>query len=205
HFFRLHSWTALCACLIGQVILQMRLYALYYLNKKVLAFMVGMFVISSAASAAIMGTVLQGVTGSAHPLAGMTFCVPFGVHDYIFAFWIPLVSFESLLCGLALYRALQQSRASGSFFHSSRHLVDLLIRDSLLYFLVMFATYLTNILISIFAPVMLTLIPFSFSIALSCCLGNRLILDVRKKMRSNEHNVQSTQHQARKEGNWRMY
>ncbi|KAJ7624339.1 hypothetical protein DFH06DRAFT_1230246 [Mycena polygramma] len=114
----------------------MRLYALYYLNKQVLALMVGTFIISSAASAAIMGTVLQGLTASAHPLPGMTFCVPVAVPDYLFAFWIPLVLFESLLCGLALYRGLQQSRASGSFFHSSSYLVDILIRDSLLYFLV---------------------------------------------------------------------
>lgn len=48
------------------VILQMRLYALYFLNKKVLALMVTTFIVSSASSAVIMGKVLQGITG-VHP------------------------------------------------------------------------------------------------------------------------------------------
>jgi hypothetical protein len=48
------------------VILQMRLYALYFLNKKVLVLMVATFVVSSASSAVIMGTVLQGIQGL-HP------------------------------------------------------------------------------------------------------------------------------------------
>lgn len=42
------------------VILQMRLYALYSLNKKVLVLMISMFIISSASSAAIMGMALSG-------------------------------------------------------------------------------------------------------------------------------------------------
>jgi hypothetical protein len=45
------------------VILQMRLYALYFLNKKVLVLMVVGFLIASALSATVMGTVLSGITG----------------------------------------------------------------------------------------------------------------------------------------------
>jgi hypothetical protein len=75
-------------------------------------------------------------TARSHPILGTTFCVPDGVPDYFFAFWLPIILFESLLCGLALYRGFQTFRAAGTLFQSGRHLVAILIRDSVLYFLV---------------------------------------------------------------------
>ncbi|KAJ6628539.1 hypothetical protein B0H10DRAFT_159510 [Mycena sp. CBHHK59/15] len=200
-FFHWQGWTGLIACMIAEVILQMRLYALYFLNKKVLALMIVTFVLSSASAAVIMGTVLAGITATSHPIPGISFCVPFGVPGYFFAFWIPIIGFESLLCGLALLRGFQTFRASGSLFQSGRHLVSILIRDSVLYFLVMFATYFTNMLVWLTAPTNLLEIPIAFSVALSCCLGNRMILNVREVNRelatSKEHSGASIKHQAR--------
>ena len=45
------------------VILQMRIYALYSLNKKILALMVVCFIAASTASAVVMGTALSRITG----------------------------------------------------------------------------------------------------------------------------------------------
>lgn len=45
------------------VVLQMRLYALYSLNKKVLALMVTSFIVTSTMSGIIMGRVLASITG----------------------------------------------------------------------------------------------------------------------------------------------
>ncbi|KAJ7260104.1 hypothetical protein C8J57DRAFT_483879 [Mycena rebaudengoi] len=202
-FFHWQGWTGLIACMIAEVILQMRLYALYFLNKKVLALMVVTFIISSTSSAVIMGTVLSGITARSQPIPGipLRFCIPVGVPSYFFAFWIPIIAFESLLCALALYRGFQTFKASGSAFQSGRHLVAILIRDSVLYFLVMFATYLTNMLVWASAPPNLLEIPIAFSVALSCCLGNRMILNVREVNReieaTKEHSGESIKHQAR--------
>jgi len=201
-FFQWQGWTGLIACMIAEVILQMRLYALYFLNKRVLALMVTMFLMSSASSAAIMGTVLSGISALAHPLPGTTFCYPVNVPGYFFAFWIPIIGFESLLCGLALYRGFETFRASGTLFQSGRHLVAILIRDSVLYFLVMFATYFTNMLVWISGTPNLLEIPIAFSVALSCCLGNRMILNVREvnrdiKEESKQRTGDTIKHQAR--------
>ncbi|KAJ7050358.1 hypothetical protein C8F01DRAFT_1264234 [Mycena amicta] len=179
-FFRWQGWTGLIAFMIAEVILQMRLYALYYLNKKVLALMLSLFVLCSATSAAIMGTVLNGISSTAHPIPDVTFCRPNNVPHYFFAFWLPVLLFESLLCVLALYRGFQTFRASVSLYQSGRHLVAILIRDSVLYFLVMFATYLTNLLVWLIARPSLLEVPVAFSVALSCCLGNRIVLNVRE-------------------------
>ncbi|KAJ6576033.1 hypothetical protein DFH09DRAFT_1150238 [Mycena vulgaris] len=191
-FLAWQGWTGLIACMIAEVILQMRLYALYFLNKKVLALMIATFLLSSTSSAVIMGRALAGITARAHPLPGTTFCYPIGVPDYFFAFWIPIIGFESLLCGLALYRGFQTFRASGSLFQSGKKLVGILVRDSVLYFLVMFATYFTNMLVWVIAPTNLLEVPIAFSVALSCCLGNRIILNVREVNREIEHSKEHT-------------
>jgi len=159
----------------------MRIYALYSLNKKILALTAVVFIAASTASAAVMGTVLSQITASAfRPLPDMIFCVPAGVSKHFFAFWVPMLAYESLLCGLALLRGFQAFQSLASPFRSGKYLVGILIRDSVLYFLVMFAAFLTDLLVWIMAPVHLIEIPIGFSVALSCVMGNRMILNVRE-------------------------
>lgn len=187
NFFRWQGWTGLIACMIAEVILQMRLYAMYSLNKKVLAVMGGCFIVATAASATVMGTVLSRITAVAYPLTpNLIFCVPSNISHHFFAFWIPMLAFETLLCGMALYKGYETFRSSGSRFRTGRHLVGILIRDSILYFLVMFATYLTNLLVWITASQNLLEIPIGFSVALSCVMGNRIVLNVRQLNRELE-------------------
>jgi len=69
------------------------------------------------------------------PTGGM-FCVPLRVSSNFYLFWIPILSFETLLCALALFRGFQTFRSGGTLFLSGRLLVITLIRDSVLYFFV---------------------------------------------------------------------
>ncbi|KAK0203922.1 hypothetical protein DFS33DRAFT_1335395 [Desarmillaria ectypa] len=179
-FFQWQGWTGIIACMIAEVILQMRLYALYLLNKKVLALMVTSFVTCSASAAVVMGIVLSKISTVSHTLPGTSFCVPSGIPDYFYTFWIPMIAFESLLCGLALFRGFQTFSSDGPLFSSGRHLVSILIRDSVFYFVVMFATYLTNLLVWTTAPADLLEIPIGFSVTLSCVMSNRIIFNVRR-------------------------
>jgi hypothetical protein len=83
-----------------------------------------------------------------------------------------MIAFESLLCGMALYRGFQGVFGGGALFRSGRHLVDVLVKDSIIYFLVcvpiscllylilicfyrVFASYATNLLVNLFASVSL--------------------------------------------------
>lgn len=146
------------------VVLQMRLYALYSLNKKVLALMVTSFIVTSTMSGIIMGRVLASITGCAslnassstftnhhlrfvatarpfaflrlEPLSDVVFCAPSNVSLKFFTFWIPMLANECLLCFLALVRGFQTFRSGGTLFRSGRRLVGILIRDSALYFVV---------------------------------------------------------------------
>ncbi|KAF5390039.1 hypothetical protein D9757_003908 [Collybiopsis confluens] len=64
--------------------------------------------------------------------------------------WIPILAFETLLFVLAVLRGIQTYRQTGTTFQSNKRLVQLLE------------------------------VPIGFSIAFSCVLGNRVILNVRK-------------------------
>ncbi|KAJ7319419.1 hypothetical protein DFH08DRAFT_1035216 [Mycena albidolilacea] len=179
HYLQWQNWTGLVACMIGQVILQMRLYALYSLNKKVLVLMMSMFIISSATSAAIMGMALSEFIAVAHPLPDTTICIPVGFPTYYFTIWIPITIFETLLCGLAFYRGFQTFHTSASVYQPAQQLFVILIRDSVVYFVVMLAIYFT---IMVFCATTFTgtlfQIPIIFSVTFSCSLISRMILNI---------------------------
>lgn len=180
------GWTGVIAFVIAEMILQLRLYALYLLDKRVLAFMVMFSLCAAAASASVMGSVLSQITATAHPFPGHNFCVVENVSDHFYAFWIPMLASESVLCGLAVYRFMQNHRSRSTLFQTGRRLVENLIRDSVFYFVVMFAAYFTNTLIFIFGAAAKMEIPIGFAVALSCVMGNRLCLNVRGMVRGED-------------------
>jgi len=57
--------------------------------------------------------------------------------------------------------------------------VAILVRDSILFFFVVLAAYSANLLVFIFGSDDFLEVPLGFSIAMSCVMGNRLILNVR--------------------------
>ncbi|KAF9254445.1 hypothetical protein L218DRAFT_968146 [Marasmius fiardii PR-910] len=196
-FFQWQGWTGLIACLISESILQMRLYALYSLNRKVLIMMVGTFLLTSATAAAIMGIVLSKLTAISMTLRpGLSVCVPLTISSEFYSFWIPILTFETVLCCLALFRGYQTFRTSGSPFQSGRKLVGMLIRDSVVYFLIMFAIYLINLLV--FATRLYFIeAAIGWSIALSCVLGNRVMLNVRKEIEHPQPQVHRSPYDTR--------
>jgi hypothetical protein len=88
--------------------------------------------------------------------------VPNGLSDHFWTYWIPILAFESLICSLALFRAFTSTmtdaltshgdwrdgthsarcgfaamipRRLAQVFTNGQRIIDVLIRDSLLYFL----------------------------------------------------------------------
>lgn len=79
-YYHWQGWTGLIACMIAEsalqlplnglslnlnftAILQMRLYALYFLNKRILYLMVGSFILTSASAATIMSIAINQFQG----------------------------------------------------------------------------------------------------------------------------------------------
>jgi len=178
HWYRWQGWTGVIAFIFAEIILQLRLYALYFLNKKLLAFMVSFCILAAAASAGIMGYVIYHISASSNTIPGTKFCVAQNIPIGFYTFWIPMLVSESLLCALALYRGIDNIWGGG-LFRTGKRLVEILIRESVFYFLVMFATYLANTIVFMLGTESEIEIPIGFAVALSCVMGNRLCLNVR--------------------------
>ncbi|KAF9478558.1 hypothetical protein BDN70DRAFT_859842 [Pholiota conissans] len=178
-FFRWQGWTGLIACVLAEAILQMRLYALYSLDKKILAFMLSLWAMCLTSSAYVMYTVLAKIQTYIVLIPGGPACVPHNISPHFYAFWIPILSFEFLLCLLAIIRGFQTHKLDGTFFQSSLQIVTILIRDSIMYFLVIGATYFTCLLVWAAAPVTFLAVPIGFALSMPCVLANRIILNIR--------------------------
>jgi len=61
--------------------------------------------------------------------------VPTNVPPYLYLLWIPTLAFEILLCGLAVFRGFRNLRLKSSLYYSGKELLDVLLRDSVMYFL----------------------------------------------------------------------
>jgi hypothetical protein len=185
-FLYWQGYTGLVACLFAEVILQMRIYALYLLNKKVLTFTVITCVLAMSSSAVIMARTLSRTQVFSNLIPGEPFCVPLGISPDFYSFWIPILVSETLLFGLALTRGVLSLRTGDSMvinhpggrltgsrrsfrwnysLKTGRTLIAMMVRDSVLYFFAMFAVYLTSLLIWIIGRVINSVLKFAFSVA----------------------------------------
>jgi len=184
------GWSGFVAIIVAELILQLRIYALYSLNKKVMIFMASFFLMSMAAAGTIMGLVLSSISATPHTIAWLEFCMPANVPRYLYAYWIPILTFESLLCGMAIMRGVKAFRDQESSFISGTQLITILLRDSIIYFIIVFLTYLTNLLLWSTGAIGLIEVPVGFTMAMSSVMGSRLVLNVRFMKRELELGIQ---------------
>lgn len=185
-WIRWQGITGIISFILGELILQLRLYALYFLNKKVLAFMSVTFVGSVIASSTLMGISLSQTKVASNLIPNLPFCVPTFTPQIFYAFWIPMLVSETVLCGLALWRGIQTYSQDRTIFQSGKKMIEVLIRDSFLYFLIMFAVYLTNTVIFILGDPTKMESSIGFAVTFSCVLGSRLCLNVRSLVRDDD-------------------
>ncbi|PIL27461.1 hypothetical protein GSI_10610 [Ganoderma sinense ZZ0214-1] len=142
---------------------------------------------AALAASYVMGRALYFITAYAIklPLSDTTVCVPFGLPSNFYAFWIPMLISESVLCGLALYRGFDSYRPGANVMQSGRRIIEILVRDSLSYFVIIFATYLMNTIIFLTRPGAEVEIPIGFAVALSSVMSSRLCLNVRSHIHSD--------------------
>ncbi|PPQ95130.1 hypothetical protein CVT25_011673 [Psilocybe cyanescens] len=147
------------------------------MSKRLLAFMLPAYALSTAAS---LGVLMKSFSQResehaihAGPIPGGKFCIiDGGLPTYTYAYWIANLSFDCFLCSLALVRGYRYYKTRGS----GARLIDILIRDSLFYFLVFaLSSSICEILIILQARFDA---PIGFSVAISASLCNRLVLKV---------------------------
>uniref|UniRef100_A0A8H8CGQ0 Uncharacterized protein n=1 Tax=Psilocybe cubensis TaxID=181762 RepID=A0A8H8CGQ0_PSICU len=190
-YFQWQGWTTLAISMMAEGVLQIRIYAMYFHNKTVLVVLLICFGMTSTASATMMAL-------SARTLQPVAIATPIGLTCALrrapgsfYAYWIPLLCFEGLLCVLALIRGIQMSRAidptesrepvqpSFSPLTRGKRVIDMLYRGSIVYFLAIGATFMITIIFWLTLPLGLSMAPLGYCITLPCVIANRLVLSVR--------------------------
>jgi len=188
------QWTvALFLVWITESLLVARIYAMYGLNRRLLHLLVALFLASWLSAFAIM-LLSQIRTDSqlkfvpalpdifAHRLRG---CFPSGSYGHpagandLYLFWIPSLCFEGVLCGMVLWKAVtdynildfDRPRVSGE---------DLIVRDSVVYFLAAFAAYLTNCLVWRYGDARMGEVTVGFTVAVPTITIQRLLLHMQQ-------------------------
>ncbi|KAF5376230.1 hypothetical protein D9615_008544 [Tricholomella constricta] len=127
------------------VVLQFRVHALYNQNKIVLFVVSALFVVEVGSMCVIGGLYAHvRLQTPAVPIPGTPFCQNSTTASYLFAFQIPLIGFEFILLCLVLFKGILHYRILQDATWSTSRILSVLLRDSVLYFLSIFAVLLIN-------------------------------------------------------------
>ncbi|ELU44780.1 hypothetical protein AG1IA_01209 [Rhizoctonia solani AG-1 IA] len=117
-----------------------------------------------------------------YPVIGLFFAQAAGMAGIIGNSFANMKAFESILFGLALFKAYQHvSRKQGIRpGWSGPRILSVLVRDSIMYFAVIFVTYIINLVSWSTGGSGIYQLAIALAIALRASMGSRLLLNVRE-------------------------
>jgi len=165
--------SAFVANLSAEVILQARIYAVYECSRKILVAMVILCMVEAVSVLTINGLGIP--EGQTLRPSGSTGCYDLGIRDFYFLLWVLGLMFQTILFFLMLYKTWMAYKDEWR-----SPLLNLIARDSVLYFLPIFTLFLVNCLICVLAPDM-SEVTWGWSVAMACTLGSHLLLNMRER------------------------
>ncbi|KAF9546823.1 hypothetical protein CPC08DRAFT_374568 [Agrocybe pediades] len=192
-FYRWQACSSIVVIILAQAILQLRVYALYTKNKRVLCTMGILFILSISLATIVMGSILSRlkVLSIPVPLLGRFCQIDTHRSSESYAFWIPAIAFDNFLSALAIYKSfrLRKSFAKPVFHQTGEKMVEIFFRDSAIYFCLITATYVTCMVMWVVVP-QHTEVPLGFAFAFPCVVSNRMVLNLRGiRQRSEAQNT----------------
>ncbi|KAA1473417.1 hypothetical protein DENSPDRAFT_839882 [Dentipellis sp. KUC8613] len=168
-----------------QVILQIRVYALYNRSRRILIFLAVCCALEICTMIILIGVTMKHI--SRLPVVSTsTGCYYEGIFSIYALFWIPALVFEPVLCMLVVWKAWGEDAmvkfglvARDKIGSTTPKLVKSIARDSLMYFLVIFAELTVNTVIWAHENRYVNII-MPWSCALPSILGSHLFLSMRE-------------------------
>ncbi|KAH7922529.1 hypothetical protein BV22DRAFT_1131339 [Leucogyrophana mollusca] len=180
-FLHLQGWPSAVLDWLMQIVLQMRIYALYKRSNRVLSFTALGYLAEIIAMSTILGIANAHIVAINEPIPGIGICSATNIPASFYRFWLPIIAFEGTLCLLALWVGIRDLvsgfRAQGI---NGINVLEVLVKDSVFYFLCLVLACVVN------AAMWQTLgeawleVPEGFSIAAKVVIGCRLILNLPK-------------------------
>ncbi|KAJ6501495.1 hypothetical protein C8R47DRAFT_1107536 [Mycena vitilis] len=162
--------TTLCLVTIAELTLILRVYALYLSSKRVLIFLLSALMTQII----LMAWALH--FGIRTPLPpGFPGCVLTAIDPFFGAFWAAPIATDTCIFLLTLWRTIRYQRRHGKITS-----MDIILRDGIMYFFVIFGVNLMNCLIYFIAPPDLKAMGASFSQIMTAIMISRLHLNLRR-------------------------
>ncbi|KAH7904994.1 hypothetical protein BJ138DRAFT_838720 [Hygrophoropsis aurantiaca] len=165
NWLKLQSGTATTTIIVVQMILVIRLWAMYGRNRWILISMTTFGALQLIASAIVLGKSMNYAPAIAQLVPSFVVCTT-ALPPYFTAYWIPIVAFEITLLTLMLVKGWKNFRRQNVTAVSGmtgKSLANLMVRDSMIYFVVCVRRLVT------FTPPLLTL----FAQQYQCCICGR--------------------------------
>ncbi|OCB86731.1 hypothetical protein A7U60_g6190 [Sanghuangporus baumii] len=196
--------------LMAHLTLELRLYAMFNKSKKILVLLVVGTTAVASCMFGLLIEILQEEEGEKHVTPELSayidahhlclgtvefinlgeapelhMCVKTNVPYLVRIFWIPILAGEALLVSLAVYKGLQTQMQlpNQNEWWSERApygFLRFLVRDSVLFFLMVSAPFLATELVWVIAGSDYIEVPVGFAIASSSIWSQRLLLNIRK-------------------------
>ncbi|KAF7373674.1 hypothetical protein MSAN_00578400 [Mycena sanguinolenta] len=182
HWFKFQIGTALAVLGIIQAILVTRIWAIYN-RSKLLIVILGIFgCLQLAASSTVMGISITKGVPSSEPGPGFFVCT-ITTPPYFAAYWIPILTFEVTLFVLTLIRGVEnfrQTNVSVLSGKSAQALINILVRDSVIYFFIIAAVYAGNAAVWYWADPSLYQSSSVFGIMVPPMVATKLLFNLRQ-------------------------
>ncbi|KAG1749553.1 hypothetical protein EDB19DRAFT_1904672 [Suillus lakei] len=133
-----------------EMILQLRLYALYAYDKRIVLPVSALFVTVLSGMMVMAVIIYQYEKNHEAQIFGA--CAILGSVDWLYLFWVPMMGLDFVLVLLAGYKSLQHYFQVPDKTWSGARLMRTFARDSILYFLCNFLIYLFSTLLGKFGP-----------------------------------------------------
>ncbi|KAI0041932.1 hypothetical protein FA95DRAFT_1564881 [Auriscalpium vulgare] len=173
-----------------QLILQMRVYALYSLNKRLRYALLFACIAEFIAMVALVGTTMAHISRLT-TVSTPTGCHYFGIISISAMFWVPALVVEPVLCALVIWKAWGSELAERMGLRRRKSkdgpdtppMMRSMARDSVVYFIGTYSVLLVNTIIwAHFNEFINVIMPWSC--ALPSLLGSRMFLHMRELMLS---------------------
>ncbi|KAI0362680.1 hypothetical protein OH77DRAFT_1515869 [Trametes cingulata] len=160
----------------SSLILQLRIYAIYNRNRRLAIVNAVFFFLENLSSAIVFNYNVAGGTILATP-PGVIGC--YGIlSSSVFSIWLPALAFELWLVFLAMWKAYQRHREQIVVNGRRLDLLSVLIRDNVIYFVVIALGLLINAIIWFAAPSGLAPAAVALSQTSMIISGSRLFLNL---------------------------
>ncbi|KAJ7773861.1 hypothetical protein B0H16DRAFT_113702 [Mycena metata] len=170
------AWLGVSISWSAQVILQLRIYALYDASPQIRAILISTFTVEVLTAIVVFGVASADNKFKvfAETIASLVRCNATVIPSWLWVFWLAVASFEFLLCVLAIYKGYHRVKSIGP-----QTLHHILVRDSVMFYLAIQVIYACNLISWVNHPKITLDLTTGLAIALPSVLSNRMLINVR--------------------------